>query len=134
MSTIKFVWNGIKVDGHLFRCFYSQGPYTATSGLPGGTITLYARDERLPRLPGMEIHNDTDVMTDYFETDTVRVRPGSTYYQSALDALKAAQIHEIKQAIKRLERMLAMGRGTRYETACLRELEPYRAKLAALLE
>ncbi len=38
---VKFMWNGIKVDGKLYRAHYSMGHYTKESGLPQSTITIF---------------------------------------------------------------------------------------------
>jgi hypothetical protein len=94
---IKFVWNGIRVDGKLVRCFFSTGPYCNAS-YPDETITVYARSilDNLPRLEGVTIKNDTDLHTDYFESDTARILPDSKYYNEAKAALDAQRVHEAK--------------------------------------
>ena len=86
--TVKFMYNGLKVDGQLFRGAYSKGPWTAESKLPDGTITIYAKDYKsFPAIEGLNIQNETDIMTDYFETDKIRIKPGEPYYFEALTAL-----------------------------------------------
>lgn len=108
---VKFAWNGLKINGEFHKCSYSEGPYTKASGLPEGTITMYAAGyESIPRIPGLSIENETDIMTDYFETDTVRILPNSPFYADARKALVAHLIHieniNIKQLQKRMEQSL----------------------------
>ena len=38
MNNIKFVWNGIKINGEFFKCSYGTGPYTAAS-VPKAPLT-----------------------------------------------------------------------------------------------
>lgn len=94
--TIKFLWNGIKVDGKLHRCFFSD---TQLINHPAGTLTIYAKDYKpLPKIDGLDILNDSDGMTDYFETDRVRVLPGSTYHAAVASAIEASRAHYAKRA------------------------------------
>lgn len=100
--TVKFMWNGIKVDGELYRAYYSMGKYTEASGLPEGTITVYAKDyTSIPRIEGLQVENDTDIMTDYFETDRIRITPDNKFYNDALEAVKKQTAHDEKRFAKR---------------------------------
>jgi hypothetical protein len=93
--TVKFFWNGIKVDGVLHTCWYSAGPYAETSKLPKGTITLYAKTySDFPRLDGVIIENDTDSVSDYYEKDTMRIFPDSPYYADAKAACEKAKARD----------------------------------------
>lgn len=132
-NTVKFVWNGIKINREFFKGHYYAGPYTEASKLPAETITIYMRDYKsLPRVEGLNINNDSDIMTDYFETDTVRVFPDSPYYEDARKALKAAEIHTAKRAVAHSEKRLVKMMGTRHEDFYRKELEERKAKLATL--
>lgn len=92
---VKFMWNGIKVDGKLYRAFYSDG---ALLHHPAGTITIYGRDyTNFPAIPGLNVENDTDIMTDYFEQDRIRVMPDSPHYQAVLEAHKKNKAHNDKR-------------------------------------
>jgi hypothetical protein len=86
--TVKFFFNGVKVDGILYRGRYSMGPYNECSKLPEGTITMYARDNvtEFPKFEGVIIENNSDPMNDYFENDTMRVLLDSPYYSAAKEA------------------------------------------------
>lgn len=80
---VKFMYNGIKIDGKLFGGHWSNGPYVSGND---GLITFYAAGYgRMPDI-GLEVHNDSDYQTDYVVEDVIRFRPGKLYYQEALNA------------------------------------------------
>lgn len=129
-NTVKFFWNGLKVNGEFHKCYYSTGPYTAASGLPEGTITLYAANySRIPRIPELTIENETDIMIDYFESDTVRIFPDHPQYEEARNALRAYKIHTEKLHIKHVEKRLEKVRGTRFEAYLQEELRTAQQQL-----
>ena len=100
--TVKFMWNGIKVDGTLYKAHYYCGVYTSNSGIPEGTITVYAKDYRaLPQIDGLQIENDSDIMTDYFENDRLRITPDNKYYNEAKAAYDKMNEHIEKRLAKR---------------------------------
>ena len=134
MDNIKFVWNGIKINGEFFKCSYGTGPYTAASGLPDDAITMFAaKCKRIPRIPGLTIENNTDIMTDYFETDRIRILPGSPFYEEAKKAMVAHEIHYTKKHIKHLEKAVTIFSGTAFEEEYRNDLARYSEKLAALM-
>ena len=94
--TVKFLFNGVKVDGVLYRGWYSNGPYNEKSSLPVGTITLYAKDYAtdFPAIEGTAIENDTELQSDYFEKDTMRIFPDSPYYADAKAACEKAEARD----------------------------------------
>ena len=97
----KFIWNGIKVDKKLYRAWYSDGEL---KNYPVGTITIYAKEYYHPPMPiieGLQIHNDSDSMTDYFEHDRIRVEPINKHYQDVLAAQKLQEIHDKKRYDKK---------------------------------
>ncbi len=100
MNTIKFFYNGIKINGgKLQTCKYSCGNYTASSGIPDGTITIYKKyNQNFESLCFSEntkgfftLENNSDGMTDYFESDKIRVYPNHPLYPEVLKALEARQ-------------------------------------------
>ena len=99
--TVKFMWNGIKVDGTLYKAHYSIG------GMNGGawdknTITIYGKNYiDLPAVEGLNIENDSDIMTDYFENDRIRVTPNNKYYGEVLAAYNKQNEHVEKRLAKR---------------------------------
>lgn len=109
-QNIKFQWNGIKVDGKLVRCFFSKG---ALVNHPKGTITVYARSilDALPRLDGLTVENNTEIQTDYFESDRCRIVPESPWYTEALAAYEAAEAHHARIRAKREARWEARRNG-----------------------
>ena len=95
---LKFMWNGIKVDGKLYRARYSNGKLI---NAPEGTITIYAKDYDLPKVAGLNIENNTDLMTDYFEKDKVRVTPDNIHYAAVKEAMKKQDEHYRKRYEKK---------------------------------
>jgi hypothetical protein len=81
------MYNGIKLDGKLYKASYSKGNYTKESKIPNDTITIYARDYNdLPKIEGLQIKNNSDSMTDYFEKDKIRVEPANQFYSLVNEA------------------------------------------------
>lgn len=102
--TIKFLWNGIKVDGELFKGWWSD---CRLDGFPAGTVTFYVDGyKQLPRECGFEVENYSDIMRDYFDNDTVRIRPGSVWHHEATEAVRKYKIHGCKVQIKSLEKTM----------------------------
>ncbi len=90
-TSIRFFYNGIKINGQnkLIRCFYSLDNSTRESG---PCVTIYAKGYGA-ELPGdlFTVENDTDIMTDYFDTDSATMTPAHPLYKYArAAALKAA--------------------------------------------
>lgn len=90
-TSIKFFYNGIKINGQnkLIRCFYSLDNSNRESG---PCVTIYAKGYGA-ELPGdlFTVKNDTDLYTDYFDTDSATVTPAHPLYKYArAAALKAA--------------------------------------------
>lgn len=77
---IRFTKFAIIANGKRIPVRYSKGSYTDISGIPKGTITIYAKEygNQLPE--ELNAENDTDYQTDYFEKDRARIRPDSKYY------------------------------------------------------
>ncbi len=95
---VKFLWNGIKVDGKLYRAFYSEGKLIH---YPEGTITIFAKDyEHFPKIEGLTVENDTELQSDYFETDRIYVTPGNTHYPAVIEAMKQKEAHYTPKPIK----------------------------------
>jgi len=96
----KFMWNGIKADGKLYRAWYSKGQLI---NAPEGTITIYGRDyyPPLPAIEGLTVQNDSEMQTDYFETDRVRVTPDNPHYPAVLAAYEKQEAHNAKCYAKR---------------------------------
>lgn len=98
-SKIRFLSRAVVKGEERVPVSYSKGEYTPESGLPKGTITIYAKDYKaLPE--ELNPQNDSDSMTDYFENDRARVKPGSKYYDEVMMALRKREAQE-KNAIAR---------------------------------
>lgn len=99
MSQICFYWNGIKdaKGGKLQRAHYSAGPL---HNFPEGTISIYARDYSgfsAKVAEALEVKNDSDYASDYFDKDRIRVRPDHALYAAVAEALKAQQAHRLSK-------------------------------------
>ena len=96
---VKFMWNGIKVDGKLHKCWYS---ISTLVGFPAGTITIYGKNYGdLPAIAGLTVENDSDIMTDYFENDRIRVTPDNPFYTEVKAALEKLNDHNAKRFAKK---------------------------------
>ena len=104
--TIKFFYNGLKINGgNLQRAHYSKGSYTAASGLPNNTITIYkllanndvsfAGDVRNM----FDVENNSDSREDYFERDKIRVIPTHPLYAATLEAWNKQEARKHKQSV-----------------------------------
>jgi len=94
-QSVRFMWNGIKVDGKLHRCWYSTGKLLNS---PEGTVTIYGKEyyPGIPQIEGLQIQNNSDSMTDYFEKDRIRVEPTNPHYSAVMEAVKKQDAHQTK--------------------------------------
>jgi len=70
---IRLLKKGLKIDGKYYSCFYSSSKNNLN-----GNATIYIRTyERLPEVAHeyFQVENNTDIYTDYFEKDRIRVSP-----------------------------------------------------------
>jgi len=99
MAEIRFFWNGLKIDkGNLQRASYSDGELR---NFPAGTVTIYARSGVMFSAEvhaAFKVENDSDGMTDYFESDRIRVLPTHPLYQKVKEALADRNAHYSKTA------------------------------------
>jgi len=106
-SDLKFLKDAIKdiKTGKRHKVQYSQGGYTKQSGLPEKTISIYAKGYgALPK--GLNPINNTDSRIDYFETDTIRIRPSNKHYKDVLGALKKKEAFNQKMDAKRTAKLM----------------------------
>ncbi len=102
MENIKFMYNGIKINGKLVKGFWSKGGYTN-----GAEIAFYAKEYSTPELKEIfNVKNDTDIMTDYFETDTIYFMPDDKYIEEARAAFIKKETRLIEKQIKHYESRL----------------------------
>lgn len=98
-----FYWNGLKDDkgAKLQKAWFSSGELI---GYPAGTVTIYARD--YSRFSAkvhacFRVQNDTDTMTDYYDSDRIRVIPAHPLYPAVLAAMRAQDAHREKTRARR---------------------------------
>jgi hypothetical protein len=97
-----FYWNGLKdaKGAKLQKAYFSAGNY---GGFPEGTIAIYARDyARFSALVRacFAVENDSDLMTDYFASDTIRVAPSHPLYPQVKAAHEAQEAYRAKRAAR----------------------------------
>lgn len=76
---IKLLKKGIKLDGKYYPCFYSSSKNNTN-----GNATIYIKTyESLPREAYniFDVENKTDIQTDYFEQDIIRINKNSPYFE-----------------------------------------------------
>lgn len=99
-KSIRFYWNGIKVDGGaLIRCFYSLD--NNRDHAPSVSISCRDCSGSLPS-DLFTVRNDTDLMTDYFDTDRATLTPEHPLYKFARYAAECAEIRHLQNSTKRL--------------------------------
>jgi hypothetical protein len=113
MTTVKYFWNGLKVNGEkkLYRAHYSfVKEWTRCDTVIPTHLTIYARDySGFPAelLEVFEIENDSDSMTDYFETDSITVHVDHPEFDAVYAAWAAQEEHEAQIKAKRTAKMEA---------------------------
>ena len=102
---INFYYNCVRVDGGKREmCHYSVGPYTPESGLSADTISITARDYLRFSQAIQEVFvvtNKTDIMTDLFDRDRIRVAPAHPLYAQVKAAYDAQTAHRLAHEAKR---------------------------------
>jgi hypothetical protein len=86
-NKVRFLKHGVKdSNGKYFPCWYSRATLI---GDTTPTVTLYAKSilKGLPR--ELQPENNSDCMTDYFESDKVRFAQGTPEY----DEIVARGLH-----------------------------------------
>lgn len=102
-TQVKFLWNGIKVDGKLYPVWYSKGGYG--DKYPTETIGISVKDyQRLPKIEGLEITNESESQVDYFDNDRIKVFPTNPHYPAVNAALNAYNKHRERVRMKRATR------------------------------
>lgn len=103
VHSIKFFWNGIKVNGgRLIKCSYSLD--NNVNGDKSVSICASDYDGDLPA-DMFVVRNDTDYYTDYFDKDSTCVTPEHPLYKYARYAAEQAEIHYLKQHMSWLRDM-----------------------------
>lgn len=88
----QIIINGVKIGKHgvRFGGKYSPAWYSKTALVNGKKcVTIYAKDilKDLPRELG-QVENNTEIQTDYFESDRVRFMEGTAEYDALLAVAK----------------------------------------------
>ena len=105
-TVLKFFYNGIKANGgKLQKAHYSKGNLVSWAmekyGFDEDTITIYARGYMrfsTEIQDAFTVENDTDIMTDYFEKDRIRVKKGHPLYAQVLKGYEAQEARRIRMS------------------------------------
>ena len=101
---IRIYYNGIKINGgKLIKCGYSLNNNRDNSP----EVCVYAHDygSTLPR-DLFEVHNETDLYTDYFDTDSTRLNPGHPLFKYFYYAGLKERATSAKRCITNLKKKL----------------------------
>lgn len=132
-ESIKFFWNGIRVNGDkkLIRCFYSIDNDARVKG-PCVSLSVRGYSDDLPR-DVFAVENDTDLYTDYFDTDRALLTPSHPIYKYARRAALQAATRGEPQYIEKLKANI--GKPTDwYYKGRVAEIEGREARLRKNLE
>jgi len=107
MNNLKFFYNGIKVNEKLIPCYYSLGgfKYDNTS------ISIYAKSilSKLPNIGSSKVQNDSEMQSDYFESDRIILKQNNPYYQEALKAFIKSEEKALARYTKKNDKILSSG-------------------------
>jgi len=99
VEKVRYMWNGIKVDGKLYKCWYSFSVHSyENDNDPHMTIHSDSCASRFPSEVHelFEVRNNTDSMTDYFESDSIRIDRTHPEWERVAAAHIKQEIHRIK--------------------------------------
>ena len=100
MNEVKFMYNGIKINGKLVKGHWSKGSYTNEALYCFYADSCFSRELR----EAFSVKNESDIMTDYFETDKIYFFAGDKYLKEVESSFKQQEIKNLKNKIKRLEK------------------------------
>lgn len=113
---VRFQFNGIKIDGENIETGRKtseliKGNWSWNSNI-NKHITFYAQGyKRVPELirKFCKVQNDTDSMTDYFDTDSFDLKPDHKFFNPAALAI----IHRAEKHINNVSRRKKISEGLR---------------------
>jgi len=132
--TVKFMYNGLKIDGNLYRGFWSKNGRVVkdTGKVCFETVSFTMRGyESLPKNIGFTVYNNTDITTDYIDSDSAWFAPDNANYKDALEAWKAQEIRNAKRLIAKCEKKIADGTANRHTETYLKDARERLAEIAA---
>lgn len=103
-NEIKFLFNGIKINGQLVKGFYSKGSYL-NGAIGCFYVNSYFRGQGELLRKYFKVENETDIMTDYFDEDKIYFYENDKYLDDFNKMVQVNEIRHAKQALKRYEKM-----------------------------
>lgn len=125
---IRLTVNGIYKGEHYAPCFYRYDEKTEV-------VVIYARKfgrSEIPREMG-SVQNDTDTMSDYFDTDSLSLHPGDAWYDRVKAVAVKSMIKNLKRRIAWLEKDLEKPASAAYRQVGMDELCECERRLATLM-
>ena len=93
------------------------------------TIAIYAREySRLPKIEGLTVLNDSDIMTDYFEQDRAYIEPSNPLFTQVQIAYNQGRAKDLRRWIKKLEKRIVINPKQIYKD----DIARYKTELQAL--
>jgi len=93
IKEIKCMYNGLKINkklykGYWYRHFHLETKDTRTIGIMEDLITFISQSDcPIPRnIIGLKVNNNSDVMRDYHDDDSINFEPTNTLYKDVLAA------------------------------------------------
>lgn len=127
MNELKFMYNGIKINGKLVKGFYSKSNYTN-----GALFCFYADSYCCQELRKIfTVKNGSDITTDYFEEDKIYFFENDKYIEEVRKAWKKRESRSLKKQIEFYKKRLEKTPENKY---CLQELDYCNKKLEELKE
>ena len=125
-NEIRITATGIYKGENYCSCYYR---YDEKSG----EVEINARNygHVIPREMG-NVRNDTDAMTDYFDKDSLTLRPGDKWYDQVKVAAIKGIIHDLKRNIAWLKRDLEKPGSATHRQLGMDKLCEYEKQLAKL--
>lgn len=127
-NEIRLTMNGIYKGEHYAPCYYRYDEKT-------GEVTIYAKKygrSEIPREMGA-VRNDTDAMTDYFDTDSLDLHPGDAWYDRVKAVAVKSVIKDLKRRIAWLEKALEKPATATHRQIGMDELCECERRLAKLM-
>lgn len=126
VQTVKIFWNGIKINGGKLLKWH-----ITTDLHKGSPVTVYAASyaDDLPR-DLFDVVNNSDGMTDYFETDRTTVTVEHPLYKFLRYAALKADARQVEKRLADLRKQLPENRLEWYNTAIKKEIDGLEIHLA----
>jgi hypothetical protein len=109
LNEIKVMYNGIKVDGTLYRSYLfpeHKDPRDSRSDIIGVQVSAKDYQGFPPAVhAAFSVNNQTDLITDYFDHDSFLIPKDHRLFSQAVSALRKDRVRALSRMQKRLARL-----------------------------